>query len=789
MADISKINGYEIKDKTARDNHEALVEELNETIDGINEALAGLEYTLPVATSTALGGIKIGYTASGANLPVALSSEKAYVAVTKTAVTTALGYTPPESNTDTKVTQTKTTSASSMPLLLAPAGQTATTTTTANFTNNIYAVPSTGRLYVTGSSNPLFGIQATNGTAFFLQAQTDKLFLGPTSAKALTFTGSTGAISMPNNLTVTGTISEGGTTLANKYLGISAKASSATVADSANSVAWGNVSGKPTFATVATSGSYNDLTNKPTIPSAYTLPLAASGTRGGVQIGYSESGANLALKLSSEKGYVTLSKTSVTTALGYTPPQQDTTYSVATASKAGLVKPVSVITKPTLNSVTTTSGKYYQVQMSSDGNMFVNVPWQAGSSVDLSGYATLASPTFTGTPKAPTAAKGTNTTQIATTAFVNSQGFVTSEVIDDLVDKQELEGGTVNLSAYNFAGQKDNPNLTYYATDNGTTTAGTWLGKNDNVTALFDGLSVNYKVTKAGASTTTFNLNGLGAKTVYLRGTTKLTTQYEVGTIINMSYNSTTGAWYVADYDANSYAYLRQYYTLTTTDGEYPIIYSYTTDTGTSSYKTAYGAVCGRYTYNPSTDTVRLGAWSISGDSCSITNVDEENNYIYIGDDLVEISGMGIGLYGDTTIAGQEYVDISANEIRLNGTVTVNGEPIGSGGGSTLYRHNIEITATFNGKSHVGGIFVYDTRSTKHTPESLYDMYSGQALNFSGFFGNQSGPYAFVGVIHLNGSGSDAVSGLWSQAGNTTVLMMSPMTFTINDENYILTPV
>jgi hypothetical protein len=132
------------------------------------------------------------------------------------------GYTSPESNTDTKVTQTKTTSASSMPLLLAPAGQTETTTTTANFTNNIYAVPSTGRLYVTGSSNPLFGIQAKNGTAFFLQAQADKLFLGPTSTKALAFTGSTGAISMPNNLTVTGTISEGGKTLANKYLGVSA---------------------------------------------------------------------------------------------------------------------------------------------------------------------------------------------------------------------------------------------------------------------------------------------------------------------------------------------------------------------------------------------------------------------------------------------------------------------------------------------------------------------------------------------------------------------------------------
>lgn len=32
------------------------------------------------------------------------------------------------------------------------------------------------------------------------------------------------------------------------------------------SVAWGDVTGKPTFATVATSGSYNDLSNKPTIP-------------------------------------------------------------------------------------------------------------------------------------------------------------------------------------------------------------------------------------------------------------------------------------------------------------------------------------------------------------------------------------------------------------------------------------------------------------------------------------------------------------------------------------------
>lgn len=38
----------------------------------------------------------------------------------------------------------------------------------------------------------------------------------------------------------------------------------------------------------------------------------------------------------------------------------------------------------------------------------------------LGAKAPLATPTFTGTPKAPTAAAGTNTTQIATTAFVKT---------------------------------------------------------------------------------------------------------------------------------------------------------------------------------------------------------------------------------------------------------------------------------------------------------------------------------------------------------------------------------
>lgn len=73
---------------------------------------------------------------------------------------------------------------------------------------------------------------------------------------------------------------------------------------------WASITGKPTFAAVATSGSYNDLTNKPTIPSAYTLPTASSTVLGGVKIG-----SNITVS----SGTISLSKANVTSALGYTP--------------------------------------------------------------------------------------------------------------------------------------------------------------------------------------------------------------------------------------------------------------------------------------------------------------------------------------------------------------------------------------------------------------------------------------------------------------------------------------
>lgn len=61
---------------------------------------------------------------------------------------------------------------------------------------------------------------------------------------------------------------------------------------------------------VAKSGSYNDLTNKPTIPSAYTLPAASSSVMGGVKVGNN---------ISVTSGTISVTKNNVTSALGYTP--------------------------------------------------------------------------------------------------------------------------------------------------------------------------------------------------------------------------------------------------------------------------------------------------------------------------------------------------------------------------------------------------------------------------------------------------------------------------------------
>lgn len=177
---------------------------------------------------------------------------------------------------------------------------------------------------------------------------------------------------------------------------------------------WASITGKPTFAAVATSGSYNDLTNKPTIPFAYILPIASSTVLGGVKIG---SG----IRISS--GVISATYTSVGAAAAshtHTASQVTGLATVATSgsyndltnkpsipslsgyatqnwvTSQGYLTSIPAATSSTYGGIQigyTTSGRNYAVQLS-NGKAYVNVPWTdtnttytAGTNISISGTA------------------------------------------------------------------------------------------------------------------------------------------------------------------------------------------------------------------------------------------------------------------------------------------------------------------------------------------------------------------------------------------------------------------
>jgi hypothetical protein len=163
------------------------------------------------------------------------------------------------------------------------------------------------------------------------------------------------------------------------------------------------------LATVATTGSYTSLTNTPTIPTTTSQLTNNSGF---------VTNASLTTYAPLASPVFTGVPMAPTAAAGTNTTQLATTAFVTSAitSSAGVVSFNTRTGAITLQSsdVTTALG-YTPVNPTT-----------------LATYAPLASPALTGTPTAPTAAAGTNTTQVATTAFVESA----------------VSASTPNLSAY-----------------------------------------------------------------------------------------------------------------------------------------------------------------------------------------------------------------------------------------------------------------------------------------------------------------------------------------------------
>ena len=118
------------------------------------------------------------------------------------------------------------------------------------------------------------------------------------------------------------------------------------------------------------------------------------------------------------------------------------------------------------------------------------------------GYATLASPALTGTPTAPTATAGTNTTQIATTAFVGT-------AVSNLVDSSP---GTLNTLNELAAALGDDENFSTTVTDSIATklplAGGTMTG------ALNAGGGITGLTLSNGISGNNFNITGVNQLTI-----------------------------------------------------------------------------------------------------------------------------------------------------------------------------------------------------------------------------------------------------------------------------------
>lgn len=175
---------------------------------------------------------------------------------------------------------------------------------------------------------------------------------------------------------------------------------------SASAPAWGNVTAA-TLAPQAANTVVANATSSVASPSPTSLPNCL--------------GSSSALTYTAGSGFGCNATINATTLGGatFSSPGPIGSVSTSTGAFSSLTTPSATIGGGSINNATVgasspSTGAFTTLSVSGAVS-------GAGFTSLLSPYATLSSPTFTGVPAAPTAAVNTNTTQLATTAFVQTQ--------------------------------------------------------------------------------------------------------------------------------------------------------------------------------------------------------------------------------------------------------------------------------------------------------------------------------------------------------------------------------
>jgi hypothetical protein len=132
------------------------------------------------------------------------------------------------------------------------------------------------------------------------------------------------------------------------------------------------------------------------------------------------------------------------------------------------------------------------------------------SAIASSTYAPLASPTFTGVPAAPTATLGTNTTQVATTAFVAAGLAALVTLPTQTGNSGKFLGTNGSAASWNNIAQSDVTGLSTILSGLSTTYAPVLLTTTTASVSYTLTLTDNYKVVEisnASANTLTVPLN------------------------------------------------------------------------------------------------------------------------------------------------------------------------------------------------------------------------------------------------------------------------------------------